>query len=74
MLVTHQLQYLQNVEHAVLLKNGKIEAQGPFQTLNGIDTELLPNEQYENEESDDSTQKKVCETLANIILFKFSHF
>lgn len=29
-LVTHQLQYLQNVEHIILMGDGYIEAQGSF--------------------------------------------
>lgn len=33
MLVTHQLQYLQDVEHVVLMNGGAIEAQGPYREL-----------------------------------------
>uniref|UniRef100_A0AAG5CQF6 Uncharacterized protein n=1 Tax=Anopheles atroparvus TaxID=41427 RepID=A0AAG5CQF6_ANOAO len=32
-LVTHQLQYLQDIEHVVLMHAGRVEAQGPFRTL-----------------------------------------
>ncbi|XP_039444244.1 probable multidrug resistance-associated protein lethal(2)03659 [Culex pipiens pallens] len=32
-LVTHQLQYLQDVEHVVLMNGGAIEAQGPYREL-----------------------------------------
>lgn len=33
MLATHQLQYLKDVEHIVLMSSGKIEAQGSYQQL-----------------------------------------
>lgn len=33
LLVTHQLQYLKNVDHVILLKNGRIQAENPFRTL-----------------------------------------
>lgn len=33
MLVTHQLQYLKDVQLAVLMNNGRIEAQGTYQDL-----------------------------------------
>uniref|UniRef100_A0A182Q496 Uncharacterized protein n=1 Tax=Anopheles farauti TaxID=69004 RepID=A0A182Q496_9DIPT len=32
-LVTHQLQYLKDIEHVVLMSMGNVEAQGPFRTL-----------------------------------------
>lgn len=32
-LVTHQLQYLSDVEHVVLMHNGKVKAQGSFRAL-----------------------------------------
>lgn len=32
-LVTHQLQYLQNLQHVVIMNNGRIEAQGPYVEL-----------------------------------------
>lgn len=33
MLVTHQLQYLKDMKHVVLMNSGEVEAQGPFHTL-----------------------------------------
>lgn len=33
MLVTHQLQYLKDVEHTVLMNAGRVEAQGSFKLL-----------------------------------------
>ncbi|KAF5283708.1 hypothetical protein FQR65_LT13743 [Abscondita terminalis] len=32
-LITHQLQYLKDVDHVIVLKNGKIKTQGSFQEL-----------------------------------------
>lgn len=40
-LVTHQLQYLSNVNHVLLMNGGKIEAEGPFNTLQKFKKELL---------------------------------
>lgn len=48
-LVTHQLQYLTNVQHVVLINKGKLEAQGPFQTLQKFNKELLTHAQVEGE-------------------------
>ncbi|XP_065349429.1 probable multidrug resistance-associated protein lethal(2)03659 [Cloeon dipterum] len=55
MLVTHQLQYLNQADHIIILKNGKVQAQGTFQQLqeSGLDfAKLLA----ENEEP--GTEKK----------------
>lgn len=35
MLVTHQLQYLKDVEHLVLMQNGEVAAQGSYKALKG---------------------------------------
>lgn len=40
-LVTHQLQYLRNVNHVLLMNGGQIEAEGPFNTLQKFNKELL---------------------------------
>lgn len=53
-LVTHQLQYLTNVQHVVLLNMGKVEAQGPFKTLQKLNKELLTHTQVEGEFIDTS--------------------
>lgn len=59
-LVTHQLQYLRNVNHILLMERGRIEAEGPFDTLEKFKKELL----HEVEESSidnamDSVKKRV---------------
>lgn len=43
-LVTHQLQYLKNVQHVVLMNTGKIEAQGPFAVIQQANNALLTQE------------------------------
>ncbi|XP_031635556.1 multidrug resistance-associated protein 4-like [Contarinia nasturtii] len=50
-LVTHQLQYLKNVQHVVLLNGGKIEAQGPFQTLQRFNKKSLMHAQEEGDQN-----------------------
>lgn len=61
-LVTHQLQYLKNVNHVILMKNGKIEAQGPFKTLERLNKESLMHAQEDGEQSaTDSAQNRVSE-------------
>ncbi len=49
-LVTHQLQYLKNVERVILMRNGKIEGDGPFQTLQKLNKETLMHVQEEGEQ------------------------
>ncbi|XP_037050747.1 multidrug resistance-associated protein 4-like isoform X2 [Bradysia coprophila] len=48
-LVTHQLQYLTNVQHAILLHMGKVVGQGPFQILQKSNKELLTHSQVEGD-------------------------
>lgn len=48
-LVTHQLQYLRRVQHVVLLNKGKLEAQGPFHTLQKYKKGLPTPAQEDNE-------------------------
>ncbi|XP_034253883.1 probable multidrug resistance-associated protein lethal(2)03659 [Thrips palmi] len=52
-LCTHQLQYLNNVEFIVMMKNGSIKAQGTFGDLQKCGTELsdLMKTEAENEEN-----------------------
>lgn len=50
-LVTHQLQYLKNVQHVVLMNAGKIEAQGPFQTLQRFNKKSLMHAQEEGDQN-----------------------
>lgn len=47
-LVTHQLQYLKYEKQVVLLNNGKIEANGPFQSIERLNQECaMPVEEAE---------------------------
>ncbi|XP_077294803.1 putative multidrug resistance-associated protein lethal(2)03659 [Arctopsyche grandis] len=51
-LITHQLQYLNEVDHIVILKNGAIAAEGTFESLqaSGLDfAELLKSDTEENQ-------------------------
>ncbi|KAJ8929219.1 hypothetical protein NQ314_018098 [Rhamnusium bicolor] len=61
-LVTHQLQYLRNVEVIYLLQDGKIETSGSYTELQASDskfTKLLTNNQDEEEEKFD--KEEICE-------------
>lgn len=58
-LVTHQLQYLTNVQHVVLLNVGKVVAQGTFRTLQKSNKELFTHTQVENELVVDFSQSRV---------------
>ena len=52
-LVTHQLQYLQEAEEIIVLKNGKVQERGDFQDLlkNGMDfSAFLAQDSHGNEE------------------------
>lgn len=49
-LVTHQLQYLTNVDHVLLMNKGEIEAQGPFKTLEKLTKDSLMQAQEESEQ------------------------
>ncbi|KAJ8983675.1 hypothetical protein NQ317_003463 [Molorchus minor] len=60
-LVTHQLQYLSQVERIYLLENGKIEASGTYsdlQSSNSEFTKLLINHSEDNEETENVEVKK----------------
>lgn len=59
-LVTHQLQHLQYVKHVVLMNKGRLEAQGPFQTLRRINSESLLHAQEDaNQETAETFEKRV---------------
>lgn len=47
-LVTHQLQYLKNVEHVVLMRRGKIEKEGSYQSVYGDRTDAYDDSCHEN--------------------------
>lgn len=47
-LVTHQLQYLKDVEHVILLNKGRVEAQGTYNHLKNFEiSALLPEVEEE---------------------------
>lgn len=52
-LVTHQLQYLTNVNHVILMSCGKVEVEGPFQTLQRFNKESLMNTQVDSDQRDE---------------------
>ncbi|KAF5277747.1 hypothetical protein FQR65_LT03727 [Abscondita terminalis] len=61
-LVTHQLQYLQDVDHIIYIDNGYIQAQGTYKELlsSGLDfTKLLTAEAEYVEESSDAAQRRM---------------
>ncbi|KAK7872348.1 hypothetical protein R5R35_002792 [Gryllus longicercus] len=54
-LVTHQLQYLQNADHIVMFNNGRIETQGSYRELaaSGLDFAALLSAGDEDEEEEE---------------------
>ncbi|KAK4880755.1 hypothetical protein RN001_008901 [Aquatica leii] len=54
-LITHQLQYLKDVDYIIILENGIIKAEGTFQKLqeSGLDFAKLLNANEEAEDDDD---------------------
>lgn len=74
-LVTHQLQYLKQVNHVVLMKSGKIEAQGPFKTLERLNKESLIHAQEDGENNAvDAVQNRVSKHTMSIKQSIFSMF
>ena len=64
-LVTHQLQYLQEADEIIVLKQGRVEERGSFQHLlkNGMDfSSFLAQDGEEEENDDDFSQDKDEET------------
>lgn len=61
MLVTHQLQYLKDVEHVILMNKGRIEAQGSYNLLKTSKnhTLLLSGVEEENKEEVDENKTEV---------------
>lgn len=51
MLVTHQLQYLHDVDHIVVMSGGQIKAQGSYDHIIQLDSGLI----YMNENLIDAT-------------------
>lgn len=64
-LVTHQLQYLQNINHVILMNNGKIEVQGAFRTLEKFNKELLMYAQEENDPNVDCDVPNKVSAVSN---------
>lgn len=58
-LVTHQLQYLKNVNHVILLANGRVEAEGPFDTLEKFNKDSLMHAQDDIEQDADISKRRV---------------
>lgn len=63
-LVTHQLQYLSNVNHVILMNRGQIEAEGPFRTLQKINKDLL------NQVEESSIDKSVDDIKMKVNYFE----
>ncbi|XP_065361821.1 probable multidrug resistance-associated protein lethal(2)03659 [Calliphora vicina] len=56
-LVTHQLQYLADVKHVILMDGGSIAAQGNYQELqNSKQFQFLAQSQQENQDNDDDLE------------------
>lgn len=77
-LVTHQLQYLKDVNHVILMNGGRIEAEGPFNTLQKFNKELLNEVEESNiDNAVDSVKKQVIFFFADFafgfIKFHLNH-
>ena len=59
MLVTHQLQYLKDVKHAVLMNMGRIEAKGSFNVLKRSNKHSLLGLTNNDEQNIDKTEENV---------------
>lgn len=59
-LVTHQLQYLKSIKHVVLLANGRVEAEGPFDTLDKFNEVSLMHAQEDIEPDANASNRMVC--------------
>lgn len=67
-LITHQLQYLKNVEHTVLMQSGRIEAQGSFENLKNSKNHslLCRGVNEDNKTKDEELQTEEKEILKNV--------
>lgn len=59
-LVTHQLQYLTDVSHVLLMNKGTVEAHGPFWTLEKLNKEPLMHAQGGRYLHEAQTKNQVC--------------
>ncbi|XP_075236424.1 ATP-binding cassette sub-family C member 4-like [Lycorma delicatula] len=68
-LVTHQLQYINNVDHVILLHNGKIETQGSFSELknSGLDYASLVSSGDERKDSVSESEHEELPKLTRMI-------
>ncbi len=60
-LVTHQLQYLKDEQHVVLLNDGRIVAEGPFKTLEKFNTEIFQGDGIADAEEVDQNSSESCQ-------------
>lgn len=58
-LVTHQLQYLHNIDEIVVISNGKIEASGTFKELEEMQITNLLSVNNQNEKKEDALKDKI---------------
>ena len=64
-LVTHQLQYLKNEQHVVVLNCGKVEAEGPFQQMKQLHDESMIQTQEEFKADKDDEDNTIETTRTN---------
>lgn len=66
-LVTHQLQYLRNVNHVILMDGGQIEAEGPFNKIQKFNKDLLNQvEESSIDNAVDSIKKPAMKRLTSV--------
>lgn len=65
-LVTHQLQYLKDVEHIVLMNMGIAEAQGPYRSLEASNT--FPLLAVLQQEQDDKESQKGQDRIEDYVI------
>ncbi|KAB0802273.1 hypothetical protein PPYR_04459 [Photinus pyralis] len=64
-LITHQLQYLKDADHIIILDNGIMKAEGSYHELqaSGLDFAKLLNKEEEAEEEDEDLEDKDAELV-----------
>lgn len=68
-LVTHQLQYLKDMEHIVLFNNGYIEAQGTFSELKATKSFSMLTATILADNSDNELNDKRLDEVIDYIIF-----
>lgn len=68
-LITHQLQYLKDVDHIIILNNGSIQAEGTYNDLkaSGLDFAKLLEENQPAPDTEEEIQTKVMHQRQNSI-------